>query len=93
MAHSRAVVEVAGVRAENERSYPAQTRQWVLMPGNSRVRYNTLLDDYARFETEAAESRFNRYTDAPTNRSASSPAASPTTTSRRIIPAAVRIPC
>lgn len=65
MAHSRAVVEVAGVRAENERSYPAQTRQWVLMPGNSRVRYNTLLDDYARFETEAAESRFNRYTDAP----------------------------
>mgnify|MGYP000819847953 CR=1 FL=1 len=43
MAHSRAVVEVAGVRAENERSYPAQTRQWVLMPGNSRVRYNTLL--------------------------------------------------
>ena len=65
MAHSRAVVEVAGVRAENEHSYPAQTRQWVLMPGNSRVRYNTLLDDYARFETEAAESRFNRYTDAP----------------------------
>lgn len=65
MAHSRAVVEVAGVRAENEHSYPAQTRQWVLMPDNSRVRYNTLLDDYARFETEAAESRFNRYTDAP----------------------------
>ena len=65
MAHSRAVVEVAGVRAENERSYPAQTRQWVLMPGNSRVRYNTLLNDYARFETEAAASRFNRYTDAP----------------------------
>ena len=65
MAHSRAVVEVAGVRAENECSYPAQTRQWVLTPGNSRVRYNTLLDDYARFETEAAESRFNRYTDAP----------------------------
>ena len=64
MAHSRAVVEVADVRAENNLSYPAQTRQWVLMPGNSRVRYKTLLDDYARFETEAAESRFNRYTDA-----------------------------
>lgn len=64
MAHSRAVVEVADLRAENARSYPAQTRQWVLMPGNSRVRYKTLLDDYARFETEAAESRFNRYTDA-----------------------------
>lgn len=64
MAHSRAVVEVTDTRAENRLSYPAETRQWVLMPGNSRVRYKTLLDDYARFETEAAESRFNRYTDA-----------------------------
>ena len=60
---------------ENERSYPAQTRQWVLMPGTPRVRYNTLLDDYAGWE--AAASRFNRYTDAADNRSASSPAASP----------------
>lgn len=64
MAHSRAVVEVTDTRAENRLSYPAETRQWVLMPGNSRARYKTLLDDYARFETEAAESRFNRYTDA-----------------------------
>ena len=64
MAHSRAVVEVAAVRAENAPSFPAETRQWVLMPGNSRVRYKTLLDDYARFEKEAAASRFNRYTDA-----------------------------
>lgn len=64
MAHSRAVVEVTDTRAENRLSCPAETRQWVLMPGNSRVRYKTLLDDYARFETEAAESRFNRYTDA-----------------------------
>lgn len=65
MAHSRAVVETGGVRAENTPAYPAQTRQWVLMPGNSRVRYKTLLADYARFEQEAAASRFNRYTDAP----------------------------
>ncbi|WP_418981888.1 thiamine pyrophosphate-dependent enzyme [Alistipes sp.] len=65
MAHSRAVVEVGSIRPQNERSYPAEARQWVLMPGNSRVRYKTLLDDYARCEQEAAGSRFNRYTDAP----------------------------
>ena len=34
------------------------------MPGNSRVRYEALLADYARFEEEAAASRFNRYADA-----------------------------
>lgn len=65
MAHSRAVVEVGAVRGQNERSYPLQARQWVLMPGNSRVRYKTLLDDYVRCEQEAAASPFNSYTDAP----------------------------
>ena len=63
MAHSRAVVEVTEPRAENELHSPAETRQWVLMPGNSRVRYKTLLDDYARLETEAAASPFNTYTE------------------------------
>lgn len=65
MAHSRAVVETGGVRDENAPSYPEQARQWVLMPGNSRVRYKTLLDDYARFGQEAATSRFNAYNDGP----------------------------
>lgn len=64
MAHSRSVVEVGGIRDENPRSCPEQAKQWVLMPGNSRVRYKTLLDDYARLEQEAAASRFNRYDDA-----------------------------
>lgn len=51
-------------RPENSLAYPARTRQWVLMPGNSRVRYEALLADYARFEEEAAASPFNRYADA-----------------------------
>ncbi|MEG0807852.1 MAG: thiamine pyrophosphate-dependent enzyme [Alistipes sp.] len=64
MAHSRAVVEVADVRPENRLAYPAQARQWVLMPGNSRARYKVLLDDYLRFEQQAVVSRFNRYEEA-----------------------------
>lgn len=64
MAHSRAVVEVEDLRDENRLAYPLETRQWVLMPGNSRARYKVLLDDYARFEEEAAGSPFNSYTDA-----------------------------
>lgn len=64
MAHSRAMVEPREARPENSLAYPARTRQWVLMPGNSRVRYEALLADYARFEEEAAASRFNRYADA-----------------------------
>lgn len=68
MAHSRAVVEVSEPRAENELNYPEQPRQWVLMPGNSRVRYKALLEDYARLEDEAAESPFNTFTDGPDKR-------------------------
>ena len=56
MAHSRAMVEPREARPENSLAYPARTRQWVLMPGNSRVRYEALLADYARFEEEAAAS-------------------------------------
>ncbi|MDE5691019.1 MAG: indolepyruvate ferredoxin oxidoreductase [Alistipes sp.] len=67
MAHSRAVVEVADVREQNALHCPEaeQQRQWVLMPGNSRVRYKALLDDNARLEQEAAASRFNTCTDGP----------------------------
>ena len=68
MAHSRAVVEVGEIRAENPLSYPENPRQWVLMPGNSRLRYTALIDDYARLEHEAAGSRFNRYTEGPDRR-------------------------
>ena len=68
MAHSRAVVEVTEPRAENELHAPADTRRWVLMPGNSRVRYKDLLDDYARLEEAAAASPFNAYAEGPDKR-------------------------
>ena len=61
MAHSRAVVETAPeTRTQNPKTYPAQARQWVLMPGNSRARYKVLLEDYKTFEIESERSRFNR---------------------------------
>lgn len=67
MAHSRAVVETREVREENPVRCPEaeQRRQWVLMPGNSRVRYKALLEDNVRFAQESEKSRFNAYTDGP----------------------------
>ncbi len=65
MAHSRAVVEVDDVKEQNKLTYPHsdRSRQWVLMPGNSRVRYVKLLEENVEFENEAAWSKFNSYTD------------------------------
>jgi indolepyruvate ferredoxin oxidoreductase alpha subunit len=60
MAHSRAVVETGELRAQNECSTPQRPRQWILLPANSRLRYNTLLEEQALFEQEAVESSFNR---------------------------------
>lgn len=63
LAHSRAVVDVAVEAApENTLSYPDNPRQWVLMPGNSRVRYRQLLDDSKLMEKESENSPFNRLT-------------------------------
>lgn len=63
LAHSRAVVETSvEVAEENALSYPVNPRQWVLMPGNSRVRYRQLLEDYSMMEREAEVSPFNRFT-------------------------------
>ncbi len=62
MAHSRAVVQTAPVREQNGLKYPGKenARQWVLMPGNSRVRYAKLLEEQAAFG-----SAFNKYVDGP----------------------------
>lgn len=65
LSHSRGTVEIDTEAApENALSYPDNPRQWVLMPGNSRVRNRQLIKDYAEFAREAAESPFNKYTDA-----------------------------
>lgn len=66
MAHSRGVVEVeADAKAENTLAYPENTRQWVLMPGNSKVRYKQLLKDFDDFTAASVASPFNSYTDGP----------------------------
>ncbi len=65
LSHSRGTVEIDTEAArENGLSYPDNPRQWVLMPGNSRVRNRQLIKDYAEFAREAAVSPFNRYMDA-----------------------------
>lgn len=67
LSHSRGVVETAEAPAPvNPLKYPEsdRTRQWVLMPGNSKVRYKQLIKDYAALEEEAEKSPFNKYIDA-----------------------------
>lgn len=60
LAHSRAVVEVDDEpRPQNELHYPENPRQWVLMPGNSRVRNRQLIKDQEMTEREAEDSPFN----------------------------------
>ena len=69
LAHSRAVVNCQNeADAQNEISYPSNPRQWVLMPGNSRVRYRQLLEDRKEMERLSEESPFNKYTDSPDHR-------------------------
>lgn len=69
LSHSRAVVEVNDVpENENKLSYPENKRQWVLMPGNSRVRYKQLITDYAKLEEESERSPFNSYIKGSDNR-------------------------
>ena len=44
LSHSRATVEVAtDALPENDIHFPEDVRRWVLMPGNSRVRYKELI--------------------------------------------------
>lgn len=61
LAHSRAVVETDdSPRDENQLHYPENPRQWVLMPGNSRVRNRQLIKEQADFEHESEVSPFNK---------------------------------
>lgn len=61
MAHSRAVVTISEQRPQNSCSTPTNKRQWVLLPANSRERYNTLIKEQEIFEKEAIHSPFNAY--------------------------------
>lgn len=60
LSHSRAVVEtVAEPAEERPLSYPANTAQWVLMPGNSRRRYPKVLELQNTLEEASENSPFN----------------------------------
>lgn len=64
LSHSRAQVATEPEAAqENTMSYPRNPRQWVLMPGNSRVRYRQLIADRELMEQESVDSPFNSLTD------------------------------
>lgn len=68
LSHSRAQVATDPVpSAENTLCYPDNPRQWVLMPGNSRVRYRELIADREKMEQEAATSPFNRLSEGSDN--------------------------
>lgn len=62
LSHSRGVVATVGADRENDMSYPQNPRQWVLMPGNSKVRYPQLIADYAALAEESCRSPFNSLT-------------------------------
>lgn len=69
LSHSRAVVETDETpRSENELHYPAQLKQWVLMPGVSRERYKRLLEDYKEFEASSESSPYNIYKEGSNKR-------------------------
>lgn len=63
LSHSRAVVTCEEASPERPLSYPAEDkrRQWVLMPGNSKVRYVQLLKDWDALTEASDQSPYNQY--------------------------------
>lgn len=69
LAHSRAVVVTdSEALPQNELHYPANSRQWVLMPAVSKVRNRQLIKDQEEFIKASDNSAFNRYEDASDHR-------------------------
>lgn len=65
LSHSRAVVETdCEPMPENQLHYPANPRQWVLMPAVSKERNRQLIKDQETFVAESEKSPFNRYEDS-----------------------------
>lgn len=64
LSHSRAVVECATEpEPENALHYPANPKQWVLMPAMSKIRNKQLIKDQELFKQSSETSPFNRYED------------------------------
>ena len=68
MAHSRAGVVRREVRDQNEIKLSPNPKQFILLPGNARKQYKTLLDNQVFFKDESSKSDFNQYMDGPDKR-------------------------
>ncbi len=63
LSHSRATVEVeTEAEAENSIHFPKDGKRWVLMPGNSRIRYKELINIYEEIEDDSEKSPYNVFT-------------------------------
>ena len=65
MAHSRAGVVRTTSREQNEIKLPGNPNQFILLPGNARKQYKTLLSNQEAFRNESDQSVFNQYIDGP----------------------------
>lgn len=61
LAHSRAAVELAGVREENALSPDKERSHWVLLPGNARNQYAALIKKQDELHKASSMSPYNRY--------------------------------
>lgn len=63
LSHSRATVEVeTEALPENDIHFPQDGKRWVLMPGNSRIRYKELIKVYDKLKLNSEISPFNVFT-------------------------------
>lgn len=63
LAHSRSGVQTQPQKPQNEMSFSEDPRQFILLPGNARKRYNALLKQQDVFIKESEESPYNKYID------------------------------
>ncbi|NLI64969.1 MAG: indolepyruvate ferredoxin oxidoreductase, partial [Bacteroidales bacterium] len=61
LAHSRSGVVVKKMLKENEISYSKDPKQFILLPGIARKRYQALLEKQLLFDKESEKSTFNSY--------------------------------
>ena len=62
LAHSRSVVEAGAVREPNDKSFPSNPGDWVLMPAVARRRNVELIKLQEQFLSDSENSQFNRLT-------------------------------
>ncbi|MDL2291538.1 thiamine pyrophosphate-dependent enzyme [Bacteroides sp. OttesenSCG-928-F21] len=65
LAHSRAGVERKPQKPQNEMSFSQDPKQFILLPGIARKRYQALLELQEEFVKASEESPYNKYTDGP----------------------------